>query len=69
MFSKLDEIRRAIEHMPMRSKKGKLVKDYTFGRQSRRLEKELEALVDALVCAFFLAVELHSFLFAAQRHS
>ncbi|KAF7374572.1 hypothetical protein MSAN_00341800 [Mycena sanguinolenta] len=44
--AKLDEIRRTIEHQPMRSKKSKWFKDYTFDREIGRLKKELKALVN-----------------------
>ncbi|KAJ6512888.1 hypothetical protein C8R45DRAFT_1206837 [Mycena sanguinolenta] len=45
---KMDEIRRAIEHMPLRSK-GKLVKDFTFTREIRCLKGELKVLINALL--------------------
>ncbi|KAF7374582.1 hypothetical protein MSAN_00342800 [Mycena sanguinolenta] len=50
--TKLDEIRRTIEQMSttsIRLKKCKLVKDYTFARETNRLKKELTALVNACV--------------------
>ncbi|KAF7374561.1 hypothetical protein MSAN_00340700 [Mycena sanguinolenta] len=46
---KLDEIRRAIEQLPIRSKKGNIAKGYAFNRETSRLEKELKALVDAFL--------------------
>ncbi|KAJ6512860.1 hypothetical protein C8R45DRAFT_328620 [Mycena sanguinolenta] len=45
---KLDEMRRAMEQMPPRSK-SKLVTDFAFAREIRRLKGELKALVDALL--------------------
>ncbi|KAF7374533.1 hypothetical protein MSAN_00337900 [Mycena sanguinolenta] len=46
--AKLHEIRRANEHMPVRSRTGKLMRN-AFDRETSRLEKELKALVDALL--------------------
>ncbi|KAF7374564.1 hypothetical protein MSAN_00341000 [Mycena sanguinolenta] len=47
--AKLDEMRRVIEHTSPRSKKGKLFKHHTFGREMCRLERELKSLVNALL--------------------
>ncbi|KAF7361435.1 hypothetical protein MSAN_01176600 [Mycena sanguinolenta] len=46
---KLDEIRRTIERMPLPSKKGGLVKNFTFDREMHRLERELKSVVNALL--------------------
>ncbi|KAF7374568.1 hypothetical protein MSAN_00341400 [Mycena sanguinolenta] len=46
---KLDEIRRAIEHLPRASKRGKLPKYFSSARETSRLKKELKTLVNELV--------------------
>ncbi|KAF7374560.1 hypothetical protein MSAN_00340600 [Mycena sanguinolenta] len=46
---KLDEIRRTIERLPLASKKGKLPKYFSSARETSRLKKELEALVNELL--------------------
>ncbi|KAJ6512885.1 hypothetical protein C8R45DRAFT_1206835, partial [Mycena sanguinolenta] len=48
---KMDEIRRTVEQMPttMQSKKGKLSRYLTLDQETRRPERELKALVDALL--------------------